>query len=52
MSALRRGSARAVGVQRFLVAMREAAETEFEDRGALRKDTLKPGAGLEGRGCL
>ncbi len=50
--AARRGSARAVGVQRFLVAMREAAETEFEDRGALRKDTLKPGAGVEGRGCL
>jgi glucose-6-phosphate isomerase len=50
--AARRGSARAVGVQTFLVAMREAAETEFEDRGALRKDVPKPGAGAESRRCL
>jgi glucose-6-phosphate isomerase len=50
--AARRGSTRAVGLQTFLVAMREAVEVEFEDRGALRKDNLKPGAGAEGRRCL
>ena len=51
-SAARRGPADSVRVQTFLAALREAAETEFEDRGALRKDNLKPGARAEGRGCL